>query len=367
MKIVILVRILWSAGAQKIAINEAIELKRQGHDVDLIFLRRGKTWKVYEDLLLKINYRVISEGKSSIFSGFYSFITGLFMPDRKGEGRIDYDLLKKFPKFIAGTRVDKIICHDEWAGIAGKAAKRKLGIPYEVFLHERLGKLNVPIVGKMAERYRMKVLSNASRVYSVTEKISKDTIDRFEINSIPDPPGFEELGTVNMENKANRIVSVSMWDSGRNPFFFMELENVLDNYEILILGNWRNQNYYDLFMRSLPENTRIKVKTNISEEEKQSYIRESKFLVRFGSMEYGPATAVIESISCGTPVIINSSLGTADMIEKFKAGYVLDSAETKAVGDIILKTTELEYGQLLEGVSTLRKSWTWKDHVSKLL
>ena len=100
MKIVILVRILWSAGAQKIAINEAIELKRQGHDVDLIFLRREKTWKVYEDLLLKINYRVISEGKSSIFSGFYSFITGLFLPDRKGEGRIDYDLLKKFPKFI---------------------------------------------------------------------------------------------------------------------------------------------------------------------------------------------------------------------------------------------------------------------------
>ena len=367
MKIVILVRILWSAGAQKIAINEAIEFKRQGHDVELIFLRRGKTWKVYEDLLLKVNYRVISEGRSSVFTGLYSVITGLFMPDRKGEGRIDYDLLRKFPKFIAGTKFDKIICHDEWAGIAGKAAKKKLNIPYEVFLHERLGGLNLPIFGKMAEKYRMKVLSNASRVYSITEKISNDTFDRFGINLIPDPPGFEELSTVNVEKRANRIVSVSMWDSGRNPFFFIELEKVLDNYEILLLGNWRNQQYYDLFMRSLPKNTRIKIKTNISENEKRQLVGESKFLVRFGNMEYGLATAVIESVSYGTPVIINTGLGTADMIKEYAAGYVLNSAEPRVVADIVMKTTEQEYEQLLENVLTLRKSWTWKDHVRKLL
>lgn len=367
MKIVILVRILWSAGAQKIAINEAIEFKRQGHDVDLIFLRRGKTWKVYADLLLRVNYRVISEGRSSIFTGIYSFITGLFLPNRKGEGRIDYDLLRKFPKFIAGTKVDKIICHDEWAGIAGKAAKKKLNIPYEVFLHERLGELNLPIFGKMAERYRMKLLSNASRVYSVSEKISKDTFDRFSIKSIPDPPGFEELNNISFGNKINRIVSVSMWDSGRDPFFFIKLEKVLCNYEILLLGNWRSREYYDFFKRSLPENTRIKIKINISEREKLSLISESKFLVRFGGMEFGPAFAVIESISCDTPVIINSVLGTAEMIKKYEAGYVLDSADPKVVADIISKTTDREYEQLLENVSNLRKSWTWKDHVVKLL
>lgn len=98
MKIVILVRILWSAGAQKIAINEAIELTKQGHSIELIFLRRGKTWKAYEEILSKVNYRVISEGKSSIFSGLYSFITGLFMPDRKGEGRIIMTYFESFPR-----------------------------------------------------------------------------------------------------------------------------------------------------------------------------------------------------------------------------------------------------------------------------
>lgn len=367
MKIVILVRILWSAGAQKIAINEAIELNREGHDVELIFLRRGKTWRVYEDLLSKINYRIISEGKSSIFTSLYSFITGLFMPDRKGEGRIDYDLLKKFPKFIDGTKVDKIICHDEWAGIAGYAAKKRLGIPYEVFLHERLGELSVPILGKLAERYRMRVLKDASRLYSVTDKISRDTYERFGIRSVPNPPGFEELCNTDIKNKIQRIVSISMWDTGRNPFFFIELEKVLADYEILLLGNWRTEEYYDLFTRSLPENTRIKVKTNISEGEKQSLISESKFLVRFGNLEYGLATAVVESISYGTPVIINSSLGTADIIKKFEAGYVLDTIEPRVVARILSENTEQKYRQLLENVATLRKSWTWKDHAEKLL
>ena len=213
----------------------------------------------------------------------------------------------------------------------------------------------------------MRVLKNASRLYSVTDKISRDTYERFGIQSVPNPPGFEELGKTDIKNKIQRIVSISMWDTGRNPFFFIELEKVLTDYEILLLGNWRNEEYYDLFTRSLPENTRIKVKTNISEEEKQSLIGESKFLVRFGDLEYGLATAVVESISYGTPVIINSSLGTADIIKKFEAGYVLDSADPRVVARILSENTEQNYDQLLENVATLRKSRTWKDHTVKLL
>ena len=169
------------------------------------------------------------------------------------------------------------------------------------------------------------------------------------------------------EKKIDRIVSISMWDTGRNPFFFIELEKVPANYEILLLGNWRTQEYYDLFVKSLPENSQIKLKTNISEKERQAFISKSKFLVRFGKMEFGIATAVIESISYGTPVIINSDLGTADIIKSFAAGYVLDSLEPNAVANIILGTSEQKYLQLLENVSMLKKSWNWEDHVKKLL
>ena len=97
MKIAILVRILWSAGTQKIAIQEARTLTQMGCDVELIFLRRSKSGEVYGDLLKNINYRVLSENNKSVLVPIYDFITGIFMSSRKGEGRIDYNLIRGFP------------------------------------------------------------------------------------------------------------------------------------------------------------------------------------------------------------------------------------------------------------------------------
>ena len=120
-------------------------------------------------------------------------------------------------------------------------------------------------------------------------------------------------------------------------------------------------------MRSLPENIRIKIKTNISEDEKRLLVGENKFLVRFGKMEYGLTTAVVESISYGTPVIINSELGTADLVQKYKVGFVLQTADPIAVADILNSFKEGEYNQMLRNINNLKKSWTWTDHVMKLL
>ena len=82
------------------------------------------------------------------------------------------------------------------------------------------------------------------------------------------------------KKKIDRIVSISMWDTGRNPFFFIELEKVPANYEILLLGNWRTQEYYDLFVKSLPENSQIKLKTNISEKDYRKRERIVSFSTR---------------------------------------------------------------------------------------
>jgi len=41
-KILILLRILWTAGAQRIAINEYNWLKKLGYEPELVFLRKGK-------------------------------------------------------------------------------------------------------------------------------------------------------------------------------------------------------------------------------------------------------------------------------------------------------------------------------------
>lgn len=83
MKITVIVRILWSAGTQKFAIEEAKALSAFGHDGDLIFIRRGKNGYVYDDLLKDINHIVLYKSNKSIFIPLFDFITGIVMKTRK--------------------------------------------------------------------------------------------------------------------------------------------------------------------------------------------------------------------------------------------------------------------------------------------
>ena len=146
MKIIILVRILWSAGTQKTAILGAKHLQDLGNEVEIIFIRKGKTSFIYEQMLKGVKYSFLNstDKNSSILTPLFTILTSIYSKnltapwDLKKEMRIDYDLLRRFPKFIKNKKPDKIICHDEYAGIAGYFAFKKLKIPYDVFLHEHL-------------------------------------------------------------------------------------------------------------------------------------------------------------------------------------------------------------------------------------
>ena len=130
MRIVVLVRILWTGGAQKIAIREAENLQKFGHDVRLVFLRETESGKLLHESLKNLKWEVYS--KSGGKNPLYSFITAHFSSDRKGEGTVDYDLITNFAKHFSRDDADYVICHDQFAGIAGYKIKKGLEslIPY---------------------------------------------------------------------------------------------------------------------------------------------------------------------------------------------------------------------------------------------
>jgi len=135
-KILILLRILWTAGAQRIAINEYNWLKKLGYEPELVFLRKGNT-KGYEEMLKDINYKVVREGNGILTPLFYAG-TKLFARDRGIESTVDLDLIMKVPEIAKMEGADYLICHDQLAGIGGLKAKEKYNIPYSVFIHEKV-------------------------------------------------------------------------------------------------------------------------------------------------------------------------------------------------------------------------------------
>lgn len=369
MKIIILVRILWTAGAQKIAIKEATELQSFGHQVELIFLR-GKKLPEYDELLEGIHYRIMSATGNSIFSPLYQYITHKFMPDRGVETRVDYNLIRKFPKYIKNKRVDYIICHDQLAGLAGYYAFRKLGVKYSVFIHERLTLRNT-ILGKLWHNYEHKVLENAVKVFSVTEKVAQTVEKIHNLKSVANYPGMDIQKITEFSRKENALISVSMWDYGRKPDLYLDIIEKIPDFILYFVGNFRIKEQENKFKDEIKKRKlekRVIMKQGIKESEMIELYQKSKFVIRFGFGEYGPGMATIEAIQNCDPLIITLDLGTAELVNRYSCGIVLNSINANSIKMFIEKNNyENSYKILQDNIIKLSNNYSWKKHAERLL
>ena len=138
MKIRVLARMFLFARTQKFEISEAKALQVMGHDVEFVFLRKLAKGNVYDDLLRDIKVFVLSERNESPFVPLYGNITGIFMPNKKGEGRVDYSLIRKFPSFAKDRGYVLIICQDQFASLARYNKWKKYGTNHLDIIHERV-------------------------------------------------------------------------------------------------------------------------------------------------------------------------------------------------------------------------------------
>ena len=379
MKIAILVRILWSAGTQKIAIKEARTLTQMGYDVELIFLRKTKSGEAYGDLLKDINYKVLSENNKSILVPVYDFITGIFMSNRKGEGRVDYNLIREFPSF-AESHYDLIICQDQWAGLAGYYLWKKYGINYIVMLHEQINEMPwikgfKRILVNIALLYQRKVLVHAKKVLAVTNKIASTAENFYAKNNliVPDDlPGLEIKQFLNYSEKSDSILLISFWNETKCPELYLNLFKKLDGYNFKMIGNWISDRYKETFvkkLKALDVFDKVKFIDRLTEIEKNVIIATCKFSVRFGRGEFGPGVGTIEALENGVPLIVNSELGIADYLRDYNCGLIVDDpGETDKIITFIREYDNAEsYGGLQESIKRFTKDHTWLKHCKKLM
>lgn len=370
MKIILLLRILWTGGAQRIAIEEAKALKDLGHEVEVVFLR-GSSFSGYEEILRGVNYSVLSPNGNSIFSPLYDFITRKFRPDRGSESRVDYNLIRDFPNYAHASNVDMIVCHDQYAGLAGYYSKRKFGIPYRVFLHEKVESYSVPILGNVAQRIEFRTLNEAEKVLSVTKKVAESSKQLYSIDSTIDFPGIKKRTSLDFGSKENDIVAVSMWDKGRKPQIYLELLEKLPEFGLQLVGNWRDKGLREA-MKSLADKKkmakRVTIRENIQEDFLRMILARSKFSIRFGFGEYGPGMSVIESIENGTPVIVNGDLGSSDLVSQLNLGFVSKKTDLGEIADFVQGNNERSrYQKLIFNLEKAYEFQTWKNHATKLL
>lgn len=371
MKILIIVRILWTAGAPKKAIREAKELAKLGHDVKLIFLRKATTLSGYEDLLEGVNFRIVTYHNDSPLVPIYDYFTGKFMPDRKGEGRVDYNLIRKLPHIVKSENPDFLICHDQYSGLGGYYVKKKFGIPYSVLLHERVDNESNVILQRLANIFEKRTLMNASCIVASTGKIARSVFQKYGINCVTNYQGLDLSKFKVYENKESALIAVSFWDSGRRPIVYLDVIERLPGFKLYFVGNWRDNTLRNTFTKEISSRNltgRIVLATGIDENKLNEIYDKSKFVIRFGFGEYGESHAVFEGLQRGLPVIINRDLGSSDLVEEYEVGVVLDDLTPDTVRTKIQELDNKEaYTRVQENILKASKDLSWATHAKNLI
>ena len=93
-----------------------------------------------------------------------------------------------------------------------------------------------------------------------------------------------------------------------------------------------------------------------------------EFVIRFGFGEYGLGTATLEAIQNCDPLIINSDLGTAELVNKYSCGIVLNEIKAENIKRFIDENNNKNsYKTLQENIIKLSSDYSWRKHAEKLL
>lgn len=372
MKIVILVRILWTAGAPKVAIEEAKSLMKLGHNVDLVFLRKTKSGDIYLPLLTDTHWEVISEGRPGLGTALYNFATGLFAPDRKGDGRLDYNLIRSFPSYIMKRNPDLIICHDQWAGLAGYYAFKKFGVKYVTIIHESVSKYDLPLLGRVANYFEQRTLKYSNKIFAINDKISDSVKQVYGLRSIVNYHGIDSTHSIDYSKKKSLILASSTWDSNRASDVYLNVIRELDDrYKLVLAGRWRSNALKDIYIDMIHQyglENRVKLLDDLTEQELNQLYIDSKFIIRFGFKEHGNPHAIIDSLSHRTVPILNSELGIAKLIKEYEAGIIVEPSDWRAIIKSIEIADDLDsYLKFQNNIDRLCSKYTWEKHCKLII
>ncbi len=364
LRILIVVRLLWPGGVQRLAIAEAEGLKELGNHVDLVFIRdTGRL--IYS---ANINYKIIYDKRSNyrLAGRLLRAITLHFKPQRGSDATVDVDLLFKYAASVKG-RYDIVYCFDEFVGLFCWLLKNRLGAKAVLMIHEAADK-RLSLVGLIQAISTMSadaVVTNSElNLKILKERGIKDVFEIFPGLTVKEVlPKFRERDDV--------VLSVTMWDYGRHPEVFIEAAKRLVKGKIVLVGSWADPQYMEEFKRRIDDlklNDRLLVTGPVTDDELDQYYMRAKCFIRFGYNEKGPGMGSLEALSYGIPMIWNSEIGIKEVLVDGKNGFMVDPWNPQIIVEKInlLFNYEELWGRIYENNLMLARDLSWERHAERL-
>lgn len=365
MKILIVCRVLWPGGVQRMIFRQAEGLKLLGNEVDLVFIRDTGRYKYPTNL--NFETFMTKNRSSKLVDYILKRITSRYSPQRGEDAVVDIDYIRKFQKSITKS-YDLIYYSDEFAALFSEIVKKKNKAKLVVMIHEPIKK-NGPFLWRQIEKKAIKncdlVLTHSREAKILLSSIYNARIEEIYLGTdvINEIPGFE--------NRKNYAVSVTMWDYGRHPEKLIEIGRKLSVGKIILIGNWTDNNYLEAMKREIKEKSldeRVVITGQVTENRLRLYYKEAKCSIRFGYNEKGPGMGALESISWGIPIIFNDGIGIKEVAADQKNGFLVDLEETDLIAKKIthLFDDKKNWEDISKNNLDLATSLSWDEHNKRL-
>lgn len=358
MRVGVILRYLWIAGAPKIAIYQVKGLIEQNHRAKLIILAVSPRYKgEYDHLLHEVPHTFIQIPKSiEIFELILNNI--LFGKWRPRERVIPLTSIILTMRQVVGY--DVLICHDPLSGFIGLIAKTFFNIPYIVYLHE------TPFGKRIFTPIERIVLNRADIVLTVTDKVAKDASRVIRRKVVALPPGLP-INQQKFKLKGDYVLTAARWDATRKPDWLIDVARRNKHKRFLVLGYWQSEELYNEFLTRVHGlNNIILYPHTVEEDVLNKLLKSSLAVIRLNPGEHGIATIVWEAVHKGVPVVVNSDLGVAEYIETFNAGVVVDRLDGETIGKALAKI-ERDYDVYVKNCIKLANYYSIKNHTKQIL
>lgn len=370
LRIAVLIDQLVPGGVQKSAINEALEIKKLGHDATLFVLVKLKYPYQYNDLTKGLKVVYLSDFNPTFFKTpwripYFSFLTSLHLLNPFFAAR--YKILKKY---------DFMISHGTTTCITAAAISKKFRLNYAAFIWDPMLYILEKVYGNTPLKYIFPVLKIIIQIYersfllsaaivATSSKVHKEFIkNRYQIDPIIIYPGCA-VPKPAPKTKDMYLLGYTRWETAKNPSMFLELARLLPKVKFLIAGSWTKKEEELRFRQTiLREKLDKRILLFPEVNYKQLAIIASKSLAWIHPHIEAFGMSGLEMAALELPLVIPKGSGITELFIDGKHGFfprkLSASAYIAGIQYLLKNTTKAEL--MGKNAAKVAKELTWKNH-----
>jgi len=377
MKIGILIDRLNVGGVEKIAIEQVRSLIAEGHDAELIVMRRRSVVAdAFSDLLKNIPVNFLDSRLPPAFRGSFGFPFFNFF----SFFHLSYALF--LPFVVKDKEYDYIITHGTYTAITAIALKKRRHIGFSVFIWDPVSYLLDRVYVNKIPRILFKLIKSIALPFDRYIIKNTDSVlvgghahDDFIKSVNPNKPIDVIYPSVypakKLGHKDGSVLVITAWKRGKNPEYLVDLIKALPTLNIKMAGKWVEDEYRNEFEQFITQNNvqdNIEILGAVSEEELSRLYSASLVLLQTND-DRGFGMPAIEAAAHGTTFIIPKGQGVCDLFTDGEHGYYTTEMDTKTIVSLlsaILSDPKLAIRMGRAAWAKVKENYSWQQHAVEL-